>query len=71
VHTRAAFLLLVILPLGCGSRGEGDTSAADTAARPDTGAITGAGNAPHAPLVKVDTGAARAAGDSAARQKRP
>jgi len=69
MRTCAASLLLLALALGCRSRG--DTPASDTTARPDTGAITGAGSAPHAPLITVDTGAARAAGDSAARQKRP
>jgi hypothetical protein len=60
--------LLIALALGCGS---GGTPAIDTTAAPDTGAITGAGSAPHAPLIRVDTSTARAAGDSAARQKRP
>jgi hypothetical protein len=69
VRTRAAYLLFLTVALGCTSRE--DTRATDTAARPDTGAITGAGSAPHAPLIKVDTGAARTTGDSAARQKRP
>jgi hypothetical protein len=69
VRTRAAYLLFLTLALGCGAREE--RPATDTTARPDTGAITGAGSAPHAPLIKVDTGAARATRDSAARQKRP
>lgn len=67
IRTRVASLLLLVLALGCGSRG--DAPASDTA--PDTGAITGAGSAPHAPPIAVDTGAARATGDSAPRQKQP
>jgi hypothetical protein len=68
-RTRTASPLLIALALGCGS-GRG-TPAIDTTAAPDTSAITGAGSAPHAPLIRVDTSTARAAGDSAARQKRP
>ena len=65
MNARLAIACLAISVLACTAKSE--SSARDSANRPDTAAIQGAGSAPHPTPAAADS----ASGDSAARVRRP